>query len=205
MGKLRIENIKLILLIVSLSAIMFINSCSLATGKEDSDTLDEISGVTISLKLQNSGDSRGHWGIFAWIMDESGNYVDTLEYYKFYDSYSDSGSAGNVWISDGGSKVDGISSATKNVTKSDSEVYNSIPTWDGKNSSGGDCDPGKYTIKLVIPRHTSSWPYFTTYQSIIEIGGEADSALFVLTNGTDSAVFPYDVLDLEASTVVYNP
>lgn len=183
---------------------------------------------TVSLddegNVENSSD-RGHWGIFAYVLDKNGSYVDTMEYYVDYGNYGDAGVAGDIWTDVGGSEVDGISSATLEVdpgwtdeTNSDyidaDYTYSGTDynfTWDGKNWGGGESVSGTYTLKLLVSRHTRTGPYYTEYEASIEIGGvESVENIFTLVGPdpdeggvADSTVFPYNIL--ESGAAVYTP
>ncbi|MDC7222783.1 MAG: hypothetical protein PQJ60_03515 [Spirochaetales bacterium] len=224
-----------VLTLLLFSGILFTVSCNMGTSSDSSDddssSSSEETFLTATLELQNlssvtttdddgtesTESDTGHWGVFAWVVDEYGDYVDTLEYYVDYSSYGDSSSAASVWQADEGDDLDGVTSATIEVDAEDMDttdptVVSYEITWDGNNAYGVSCDEGTYTIKLIIGRHTHDTPYYTEFEAEMTLGGDdSTTGEFSLVlddyddtdTYTDTTTFPYDVL--YSSSLVYTP
>ncbi|MDC7220026.1 MAG: hypothetical protein PQJ59_08805 [Spirochaetales bacterium] len=191
---------------VILVLIASITACNLAEGvsEETSST-----GLTASLTLENTEDTRGHWGIFAWVSDSVGDYVDSIEWYEDYMSYDDSSEAGDEWIDGGGDEADGVSSATVYISEGETSTYSL--SWDGYDAEGEESEEGDYTLTLLVSRHTSDSPYFTEFTADFIVGTSSSTGEFSVVDNTtvfetfDATEFPYDVLDLTNSSITFNP
>ncbi|MDC7220027.1 MAG: hypothetical protein PQJ59_08810 [Spirochaetales bacterium] len=217
------------------------SSSNSSDSTDDDDSSSDGTYLTATLSLINTSytettdadtgetttdSDTGHWGIFAWVVDSDGDYVDTLDWYTDYADYGDSSTAGDIWLAEGGDELDGVTSATVEVdpagydedddtTFVDEEAVDYAVTWDGSNAYGVACDEGDYTIKLLVSRHTHDTPYYTEYHATMTLGGDSSvegTFELVETNTasddntyTDTTLFPYDVLTIDDTELTYTP
>jgi hypothetical protein len=107
-------------------------------------------------------------GLYIWVTDDNGDYVNSIVTYKGYGLYKDDVPA--EWIAEGGALVDGITAATYFPGADQKFTYK----WDLRNKEGETVTDGVYMVKFIITKHDGSVTTNDFITQIIEIGGPED-------------------------------